>query len=187
MWRRNCAVNVVSKQHRHDEAGKTREVLTRIWSGEGKSLRPKFKRWQRWWRWRNYQKEASSLQRTIGTSRRKLQGPYYSQPGMYVCLPKLSLLSFIAYFTIFWSSRMGLFLLLEMCQFLQMGFVSTLGNVSILADGFCFYSWKCANSWGQGLFSTVGNMPILSVAFLLLLIWLLYLLYYFLHRSKRAH
>ncbi len=39
-----------------------------------------------------------------------------------------------------------LFLLLEMCQFLQMGFVSTLGNVSILADGFCFYSWKCANS-----------------------------------------
>jgi hypothetical protein len=37
------------------------------------------------------------------------------------------------------------------------------------------------------LFSTVGNMPILSVAFLLLLIWLLYLLYYFLHRSKRAH
>ncbi len=55
---------------------------------------------------------------------------------------------------------MGLFLLLEMCQFLQMGFVSTLGNVSILqmgfvstlgnvsilADGFCFYSWKCANS-----------------------------------------
>jgi hypothetical protein len=36
------------------------------------------------------------------------------------------------------SCRWVLFLLLEMCQFSQMGFVSTLGNVPILEDGFCF-------------------------------------------------